>query len=194
MAKNYAIIKGNKVAEIIVIGESDVGKLSNLFPNATTVDLTGVTDSDGGKVGVGHKYASGVFYAPTKPQSDPVVVVPNKIVVTDLSTNDPGAFVDLGNMEITCAAGTVVSATVELQTNAGVVVPLTEIFRMPIVSIDGHYTYALASFVDGIGTIVARLDQSGLWTITEEEINKNLPDELKMDFETLSIYVILPIV
>lgn len=108
--------------------------------------------------------------------------------ITALTSSDPQAQIESG--EVTCAAGATVSATVEIRTPDGTLIPVTVSFRMPIVARDGRERILLASFVDGVATVQAALPESGVWLITEAQINAGLPAENRMKFSGLSIYVV----
>lgn len=119
-------------------------------------------------------------------------VVPDEpvmaLAITALTSSDPGAVIESG--EVTCAAGATVSATVEIRTPEGVLIPVTVSFRMPIVARDGRERILLASFVDGVATVQAALPESGVWLITEAQINAGLPVENRMRFDGLVLYVV----
>lgn len=123
------------------------------------------------------------YWAPV-PSPEPAM----HLAITALTCTDPQALIQSG--EVTCAAGATVSATVEIRTPDGTLIPVTVSFRMPIVARDGRERILLASFVDGVATVQAALPESGVWLITEAQINAGLPVENRMRFDGLVLYVV----
>ena len=92
--------------------------------------------------------------------------------------------------DVTCKVGTVLTVTAELRApNGGAVIPLTDNFRMPLRARDGREEVLLAAMVYGVVQIVAPMDQSGVWKVTEQTINEGLPEAMHMAFGGLTIFV-----
>lgn len=70
----------------------------------------------------------------------------------------------------------------------GPVLPITDMFRLPMVSSDGRERVILAKFVDGYADIKIPIKESGIWTVSEDQINKRLPVERHMTFDGAIIY------
>lgn len=107
--------------------------------------------------------------------------------ITTVVSSDPTAIIQPG--DITCLAGSTVTATVELRGTDGGIIPLTKKFRMPVISRDGRERISLISLENGSATITLTLPESGVWVIEEKTINNGLPIEEHMKFQRHEIYV-----
>ena len=67
--------------------------------------------------------------------------------------------------------------------------PLTDSFRMPLVSTDGRERVLLARMQDGRVTLRVPMTESRIWRITETQINSALPEAAHMAFDGLTLYV-----
>lgn len=121
----------------------------------------------------------------------PSAVKPALEIITITSNTPDSTLVDLTVNEVTCSAGSTLTATVELHSPDGPIIPLTAAFRMPVQARDGREVVVLAPFVAGVATIVIPFTQSGVWQITEKAINSALPPEQQMTFSNLTVYVVL---
>lgn len=113
-----------------------------------------------------------------------------RIVITQIVCDDPDAVVDLDAGDVTCAAGAIVAATAELRMPDGSPLPLSAAFRMPLVARDGRERILRAQFVGGVAEIAATLPDSGCWRVTESTINQDLPEEHRMEFAGLTVFVV----
>lgn len=86
--------------------------------------------------------------------------------------------------------GTTLTITAELRAGE-VVVPLTSTFLMPVTSRDGRERVLQAAMVDGVATVVSPFAESGVWQVTEAEINSDLPPDMQMHFAGIRIFVVL---
>lgn len=112
-----------------------------------------------------------------------------RLVITNLTTDDAEAII--GPAEITVHAGAHITTTVEMRTPDGAaVLPLHDTFRLPIVARDGRERVLLASFTAGVASIQGQFSESGVWNVSEAQINADLPPEQHMAFGGLRIYVI----
>jgi hypothetical protein len=127
-----------------------------------------------------------------KEQVPTVPLQPPSLVITGITSSVPATtLVDLIAGEVTCPQGSTLTATVEIRNAAGVIILLSASFRMPVKARDGREVVALATFVDGVATIVIPFTQSGVWLITEQAINSALPPEGHMSFSGLTVYVVV---
>lgn len=92
--------------------------------------------------------------------------------------------------DVTCKIGTVLTVTAELRSPVdGAVIPLSDSFRMSLRARDGREEVLLASMVYGVVRIIAPMDQSGVWKVTEQTINEGLPEIVHMAFAGLTLFV-----
>lgn len=87
--------------------------------------------------------------------------------------------------EVTCQAGTTLTVSASLS------VPLTGTFRMPLVSSDGRERFVLVTLTAGVATFNVPLTESGLWSVTEANINRDLPSAAHMAFAGIKVFVTL---
>lgn len=113
-----------------------------------------------------------------------------RIVITNILCDDAESIVDIAQGEVTCSEGASVAVSAELRAPDESLIPLTAMFRMPLVARDGRETIIRAPVADGIATISATLPESGCWRVTESAINQDLPDDLQMDFAGLTVFVV----
>lgn len=119
------------------------------------------------------------------PQQAPAPVP--EVVIVGISADSPAAVID-GN-EVTAPVGSVVTCTVEMRVG-GSIVPISESFRMPVVASDGRERLSLATFTAGTAAIRFAVRESGMWHVTEDEINKRLPADRHMKFAGVTIYAV----
>lgn len=91
--------------------------------------------------------------------------------------------------EVTLPVGATLTVAAELRAGDQIV-PLTEDFRLPLVSTDGRQRLVLASMVEGRLAVSVEMRDSRLWRITEADVNAHLPPERQMGFAGLSIYAV----
>lgn len=113
------------------------------------------------------------------------------LIVNSITSDDPNAVIDQTNNEITLKENYSITADVEIQSDGSVATTFTGTFRMPIKAEDGDTRFALVGITDGVGSVTIPFSASGLWEITQEDINAKLPDEQKMNFSGMKIYVVL---
>ena len=176
----FAQIENGKVVNVIVADQAFVDTLSGTY-----VDISTETPTPG----IGWSYDGSAFAAPevTAPV-DPRMM---KLVVTSISSDDPNEMV-VGTNEITCAAGSTITATVEIRSVADdSVMAVTDKFRLPV-SGDNGKIYVLADFTDGAAAITTTIANSGKWVVDEVNVNSNILDESQqfiMD-ESIIIYTL----
>jgi hypothetical protein len=180
----YAQILCNKVHWIF---EADAAP--EFSPDIVLVDITSLAPQP--QEGWLYDDVNDLF---TEPEPGPLPSVDTKplLVITEIASSDTeNTAIDLAVGEVTCAVGTILTATVEFQAPTGEVIPLTASFRMPVQSRDGREMVALAKFINGIAEITIPFTQSGVWQVREETINSTLPPDSQMLFAGLTIYVVL---
>lgn len=124
------------------------------------------------------------------PQADPQQRP--AVVITSISADPEHAAktrVSDDMREVTVPVGATLTVQAELRAGDDVV-PLTEDFRLPLVSTDGRQRLVLANMVNGQLTVSVAMRDSRLWRITEADINEHLPDAKKMVFAGLTIYAV----
>ena len=134
-----------------------------------------------GDAGPGYLYDGSTFSPPAAHAA---------IVITSI-TPDAAHLVDTqvtALNDVTCPAGTVLTVQAELQRD-GVVLPVTDRFRMPLRARDGREKVLLAEMVDGLITITVPLRDSGAWAVTETMINEDLPPAAQMGFGGFRLFV-----
>ena len=90
-----------------------------------------------------------------------------------------------GFSEVTCQAGTTLTVSASLS------VPVSGTFRMPLVSSDGRERFVLVTLTAGVATFDVPLTESGLWSVTEANINRDLPSAAHMAFAGIKVWVTL---
>lgn len=119
----------------------------------------------------------------------PAAIIMPEIVITSIACDKPGAEVSPDFSDITCQIGSVITCRAELRNEAGVIIPLTDSFRMPLKSSDGRERFVLVAFESGIATFSGAMNESGLWSINQDAINSRLPQEKHMAMDEVLIYV-----
>lgn len=152
-----AIIENNKVVNVIVADE-------------------GIECINGN---IGDDYINGEFITPEK-TSKP------EIIITEIGSDDSNQILKTFNSGIICKVGSTISVKAEIRMN-GSIVPLNDYFRMPLIASDGRERIVLANFINGKASISSTLNEGGFWSITEESINKGVPESNQFSFSGLSI-------
>ena len=165
MADRYVIIKDGIAHHAIIADET--------YASDTCVR------TDTGQEG--DSYVDGEFISPPKPTTF-------EFVVTALSTNDPTAIIKENLTGVLCKEGSTVSITIEAQAD-GALIPLTDYFRTPIVASDGREQIILTQFANGICQAEYKVPESGFWSITQANINKNTDNSIIFLFKGLNIDV-----
>lgn len=115
--------------------------------------------------------------------------------ITAISADGPraaSAVIAADFSEATCPAGTTLTVSVSLvDAAAGAVIPLTGAFRMPLIASDGRERIVAASMADGVASIAVPLAESGVWGVTQDDINRDLPITQHMAFSGIKVYVSL---
>lgn len=113
----------------------------------------------------------------------------NVLTVSNITCTDANASITPN--EIVCKMSSTVSASGTLTTYDGMLTNIDTKFKLPLVSSDGRIRIALANFVAGQCVLSITFAESGVWSITEKEINANLPDPYKLKFNDMVFYVTL---
>jgi hypothetical protein len=71
-----------------------------------------------------------------------------------------------------------------------VVLPVTDSFSMPMTGENKSTQLLLISIVDGKALINLRIPETGVYEITEELINRELPENSKFGFKGIRLYVL----
>ena len=129
--------------------------------------------------------------APPQPDIPPTDMRPTiAITAVEVDTAHQAQSLVSGLSEVTCPVGSVLTVSASLQDAGGNVIPLSDSFRMPIVSRDGREKVLLARMEAGVITITAPMRESGVWKVIEARINEGLPEGAKMRFAGLTIFVV----
>ena len=122
---------------------------------------------------------------------EPVDLRPT-IQITQVTVDEAHAAHSLVNgvADVTLPTGSVLTVTAELRDGEGNVLPVSDSFRMPIVSRDGREKGLLARMEAGVITIAAPMKESGVWQVEEGRINESLPTAAQMRFAGFKIYVV----
>lgn len=166
MSDRYAVIENGVVTNVIIADSS--------YTSDTCIR------TDIGQEG--DSYVDGEFISPPKPTIF-------EFVVTALTTNDPTARIKDNLTGVLCKEGSTVSITIEAQAD-GVRIPLTDYFRTPIAASDGREQILLTQFTDGICLAEYKVPESGFWSITQTNINKNTDNSIIFLFKGLNIDVV----
>jgi len=121
----------------------------------------------------------------------PAAVVP-QIVITKIASDKPTASLIEGVSVATVPEGATLTVTAELRNAAtGDVLPMSDTFRMPLHASDGRERVILATMKDGRLSVSVPLRESGVWEISETGINRNIPEENRMQFAGLQLFVVI---
>ncbi|MEG2469144.1 MAG: hypothetical protein RSB86_17360 [Comamonas sp.] len=93
--------------------------------------------------------------------------------------------------QVDTSVGAVLSFTAELRAG-DLVLPVDQIFRMPLVAADGSNDRRLirVNFVQGVALFDVELTVSRHWRIDENSINLNLQPHERLEFSGLDVYVL----
>lgn len=93
---------------------------------------------------------------------------------------------------VTVTEGTTVRITIQISNLDEQVLPVSQDFVLPIAGIAGAISRAKrVTFVDGVATSDIAFNQSGLWEVTENEVNADIPsiaNQFKFDGLRFKIY------
>ena len=184
--KHYAWIENNKVENIAVWETEPIHSPND---NGKWID---VTDK---QVGIGYSYDSttGEFTAPQVQSTQPTFV--NKLVLTSLTSDDTDAIIDPDFKEITIHENQTVTADFEVHniSDDSLNTNYSGTFRAPLIKQTGDIVYILVTITNGKGTLNIKMPSpaSGLWQVKQDKLNEKLPDESKLQFVGLNIYVVL---
>ncbi|WP_051284492.1 hypothetical protein [Desulforegula conservatrix] len=112
-----------------------------------------------------------------------------EIVFTNITCDKPDSIITADFSDITCPVGSILSASAELVAPDKSLIPLDDMFRMPLRSRSGSERFVLVRFEQGRATFNAAMNESGLWSINQESINSGLPAEKHMAMKEVQIYV-----
>ncbi|SMC24241.1 hypothetical protein SAMN02745857_01784 [Andreprevotia lacus DSM 23236] len=117
--------------------------------------------------------------------------LPELVIVAIEPDADHAAAVLLNGLhDVTCPAGTVLTFRAELRGPAGVLIPVSDVFRMPLRARDGRERMVLAVMEEGAMTVNVPLRESGAWAVDEATINESLPLEKRMRFAGVQVFVV----
>lgn len=130
------------------------------------------------------------LYVPPPPAE--LVDLRPTIVITAVAVDEAHAAQSRVNgvADVTLPTGSLLTVTAELRDGEGNVLPVSDSFRMPIVSRDGREKVLLAQMNAGVITIAAPMRESGVWQVEEGRINESLPAAAQMRFDGFKIYVV----
>lgn len=166
MCDRYAIIENGIVTNVIVADES---KASACCIQTDTAQM-------------GDSYIDGIFVSPPLPNVF-------EFVVTNISINDAHGIVKPDFSSVLCKTGSDLTLTIEARVD-GMLLPLNDYFRTPIIASDGREHIFLTKFVDGVCSATYIVPESGFWSISQAAINKNTDSATYFLFKGLNIDVI----
>lgn len=163
----FAQIVDGKVVNVIVADQAFVDSVQEHYVN--------IDDADP-RPGIGWSFDGTTFIRNTPPEViDPRLM---KIAIISIESDDANELVN-GN-ELTCSIGSTVSVAIEVRAiSDDSVLPISEIFRLPISASNGTVIYTLVNIVNGYATISTTLTNSSKWTITESDINSMITERSK---------------
>lgn len=92
---------------------------------------------------------------------------------------------------VTCPAGTMLTVSAKLVDATGVTIPLTGSFRMPLIASDGRERIVGVAMTAGVASFAVPLAESGVWSVTDDNLNRDLPAAQHMAFSGIKVYVTL---
>lgn len=107
------------------------------------------------------------------------------------ATHAAGTVIAANFSEVTCPAGTTLTVTAKLVDAAGATIQLTGLFRMPLIASDGRERIVGVVITAGAASFNAPLAESGVWSVTQASINRDLPAAQHMAFAGVKVYVTL---
>lgn len=125
-----------------------------------------------------------------EPEEPPVPSVIPEIVVTNLEVDEAHSAqsqISDDLYTVTLPLGATLTVTAEIRAGENII-PLTESFRMPLVSLDGRMRLLLVNFINGVAVFSAQMTDSRIYHVKEEHVNQDLPDELFMKFKGFKVY------
>ncbi len=157
-------------------------------PPAWVVDLTDLNPLPE----VGWKLVDGAWVSP---QALPPTLPRPKIVLMEATVSGPHSAmgrVDMNAQEITIIQGDAIHVTGELQV-MGKKIPYSGAFRMPVRKSDGTEPDLAAAFITaGAVSVAWAPEQRGIYSITADLLNRELPPDVHMDFDGIRIFVMAP--
>jgi len=131
--------------------------------------------------------AANTFSAPPPPIVLPTLVI-TSLQAIDADDNPTAVAQDLSEATIPVGAG--VLATFQIQLPDGGTAPVDmPLVRMPVKATDGRTAYAVVQISQGQGTAEWHPEASGRWQITQDNINSELPEQARMCFAGLDVFV-----
>lgn len=116
--------------------------------------------------------------------------IPVEYLPTILITSIVGGNYDPDLKELTIHVGESFTATGELQVGGAIYPLYSGVFRVPVVSLDGREKLILANVISGAATVSWTPSDSGIWKITAELMNRDIPPEQHVLFAGLKIFVL----
>jgi hypothetical protein len=133
------------------------------------------------------------FWRIAEEQDEPVAppIRPKLHVIAANSSNESTTLINEQFDEVTCFEGTVITFTTELRNPFDEsVIPLTQMFRMPVRSRDNREFLVLVNMINGVASVPITFNNSGVWSATEETLNSNLNEEEKISFTGIKVFVV----
>jgi len=103
-------------------------------------------------------------------------------------SDDPNEIQDLAHRELTCKAGSNITAQATLSD-----LTVNETYRTPMVNrtLDGNTKYLLIEFINGVANISIPIADSGKWLISNTLVNAGLtPESIYFNFEDIILYIV----
>jgi hypothetical protein len=80
--------------------------------------------------------------------------------------------------------------TITVKDQQGTVVPVNDTFALPILGEGLPTQLLLVQFISGVASFELKFPQTGLYSITQETINRELPSDSQFAFSGVKIYVL----
>jgi len=181
---NIALISGGVVRAVIV---ADLA-FAQTLGYESVVNVAGVSPMPG----PGWTWTGGsAFTAPAA--AGPAQGAPAPVLVlTDISVDNAHAgssTIKPTLDDVTCPVGTTLTFSAELRNIGGQLLPVNDMFRMPVRSRAGQEMVLAVVMADGRTTVSVTMDQSGAWSVTDDTINQDLPPDRRMRFSGVRVFV-----
>lgn len=172
---NFAIIENGKV----------VNKAVSSVPLGANWKLC---DGTPAHIGGDYDEINNAFSAPPVPTQLPTLKI--TAIAAD-ATHAAGTVIAADFGEVTCPAGTTLTVSAKLVDADGATIPLTGSFRMPLIASDGRERIVGVGMTAGVASIDVPLAESGVWSVTAANLNRDLPAAQHMAFPGIKVYVTL---
>jgi hypothetical protein len=124
-----------------------------------------------------------------EPETEPLR--PKLHIVNATSNSPETTLINPSFDEVTCFVNTTITFTTELRNPIDdSLIPLTQMFRMPVKSRDNREFLVLVNMINGVASVPILFDSSGVWSATEETMNSGLSENEKLSFTGIKVFVV----